>query len=136
MIFRNRTAHRRCAGENHMLGRRKFLGTLTAGMAASMVPAGALTAAGLATLREQFAAQVHQDFALTDAAGVTVSARLVKLDDGPEHSGIDQFSIVFEGHELTEGVYQVHHATIGKVEVGLIDSHGAGRQRAYFSTFS
>jgi len=123
----------------NMLGRRKFIGTLTAGIAASILPAGVLNAAGLVTLREQFADLVDSNFDLIDSSGTLRRARLTQLDDGPEASGLEQFSIVFEGNDLSEGLHKACHPRIGTLRIGLMASGergpGPDRQRAYFSNF-
>lgn len=122
-----------------MLGRRKFLGTLTAGMAASTLPAGVIIAAGLPTLREQFADLVDSNFDLIDSTGTVRRARLIQLDDGPEEPGLEQFSIVFEGDGLSEGLHKAYHPRIGTMRIGLMASGergpGPDKQRAYFSNF-
>jgi len=122
-----------------MLGRRQFLGTLSAGMATTLVPAGVLSAAGFASLRDQFAGLVDDKFHLVDSAGALKRARLVAMDDGPDCPGLEQFSIVFEGSGLTDGLYMVYHPSIGTLRIGLMSSGEAGsapgRQRAHFSNF-
>jgi len=122
-----------------MLARRQFLGTLSAGMATTLVPAGVLSAAGLLSLRDQFAGLVEDNFHFLDSAGVVKKARLVALDDGPDCPRLEQFSIVFEGSDLTEGIYQVYHPQTGSLQIGLMPSGEPGseldRQRAYFSNF-
>lgn len=122
-----------------MLGRRKFLGTLTAGMATTLVPVGVLSAAGLASLRDQFAALGDNNFQLMDSAGVVRNARLVAMDDGPYCPELEQFSIVFEGSGLTDGLYKAYHPSTGTLHIALMSSGDAGatlgRQRAHFSSF-
>jgi len=104
-----------------MLGRRKFLGTLSAGMATTMVPAGVLSAA---SLRDQLAGLVDDNFQFVDSAGGSMRARLVALDDGPECPGLQ---------------YRVYHPSTGTLRIGLMASGEAGstsgRQRAFFSDF-
>lgn len=108
-------------------------------MATTLVPAGVLSTAGFASLRDQFAALVDDNFHLLDSAGVVRKARLVALDDGPDCPALEQFSIVFEGSGLTDGFYKVYHPSTGTLRIGLMSSgeveSPAGRQRAYFSNF-
>jgi hypothetical protein len=125
-----------------MQGRRRFLGTLSAGMAASLVPAGVISAAGIASLRDRFAGLVDDSFDLVDSAGTLKKARLVAMDDGPDcpnRPDLEQFSIVFEGSGLNDGLYKVYHPSTGRLQIGLMSSGEAGstvrRQRAHFSNF-
>jgi len=122
-----------------MLGRRQFLGKLSAGMAMTLVPAGVITAAGLASLRDRFAGLVDDNLHLVDSAGVVKKARLVALDDGPACPGIEQFSIVLEGSDITEGLHEVYHPNAGGLQIALMETaepgSGGARQRAYVSSF-
>ena len=122
-----------------MQGRRRFLGTLTAGMATTLVPAGVISAAGFASLRDRFAGLVDKNFHLVDSAGTLKKARLVAMDDGPECPDLEQFSIVFEGSGLTDGLYKAYHPSTGTLRIALMSSGDAGatlgRQRAHFSSF-
>lgn len=130
-----------------MLERRNFLTALTATMATAMLPAGIMAATpgqpgnnGINnSLRGQLAQLVGSNLRLVDAAGIAQSARLVAVDDGPDHPGLEQFSIVFEGSGLTDGLYKVYHPSTGTLRIGLMSSGEAGstpgRQRAHFSNF-
>lgn len=127
-----------------MLGRRKFLGTLTAGVVTTLVTPGIIKAAaitdGHASLRDQFVRLVGSNFRLVDATGTTTIARLAALDDGPESPGLEQFSIVFEGADLTDGLYRVYHRRTGGLRISFMPSGEPGpdlnRQRAHFSSFT
>ena len=122
-----------------MLGRRKFLGTLTAGMAASVVPAGAIGAAGFETLRDSYARLINSNLHLMNSAGRVTKARLTALDETLIHASIEQFSILLEGDELHEGTYDLYHPDTGTVKITLFDTTEPAAahfsQRAYFSKF-
>ena len=127
-----------------MLERRKFLTALSATMLTAAIPSGTLAATLTQTgqccpLRKQFAQLVDSDFRLVNSAGVTQIARLVAVDDGPDCSGLEQFSIVFESGDLTEGLYKAYHPGIGTLRIGLLPTGETGsevnRQRAHFSNF-
>ena len=61
------------------------------------------------------------------------------MDDGPQCPGLEQFSIVFEGNDLTEGLYRVYHRQTGSLLISLMPSGEPGsrknRKRVFFSTF-
>jgi hypothetical protein len=127
-----------------MLKRRNFLTTLSATVLAATLPIGATAAiqtyAGKASpLRKRFRGLIDTDFRLFDAAGVARKARLVAVDDGPKCPGLEQFSIVFEGDELGEGLYQIRSWRTGRILINLQTSGEPGtarnRQRACFSNF-
>jgi len=129
-----------------MLERRKFLATLTAGLATAATP-GALFAAchdlvqagPSGPQQDLFRQLLGSNFKLKDAEGSVSSARLVAFDDGPQFAQLEQFSIVFEGSDLAEGLYEVRHQQMGKLLISLMPSgqsgSGMNRQRAYFSSF-
>lgn len=130
-----------------MLERRNFLTALSAAMTTMMLPAGVLAATrgnagwfgSTGSFRDRFAPLVGEEFRLGDKAGNTRKARLVALDDELRSSDLEQFSIVFEGSGLTDGLYEIYHPSMGKLHIGLISSgepgSPAGRQRAHFSNF-
>lgn len=135
------------AGGIEMLERRIFLTGLTATMATAMVPGGIVAAtlgppgktSTSGSLRDQLAALVDRNFYLVDSGGLARSARLVAVDDGPQCPGLEQFSIVFEGSDLAEGLYETHSWHTGRLLISLLPSgksrSGKNRQRAYFSNF-
>jgi len=98
-----------------------------------MVPAGIVTAAGFAALRDRFATLVDSDFDFVDAHGAALTARLVALDDARTSGGFEQFSVVFEGDGLAEGLYQVRHPALGSLHIGFTAPGESLRQRAWFS---
>jgi len=113
-------------------------------MLAAALPASALAALQVRTgkrgsLQKHFAQFVDTDFRLFDADGVGQKARLVAVDDGPQYPGLEQFSVVFEGSDLSEGLYQIRSWRTGRMYVGLQSSGEPGsainRQRAVFSNF-
>jgi hypothetical protein len=127
-----------------MLERRKFLTALSATMLTAAIPSGTLAATISQTrqccsLRKQFAQLVGSDFRLLNSAGVAQKARLVAVENGPDCPGLEQFSIVFEGSGLTDGLYKVYHPGTGTLQIGLMSSGEPGsevdRQRAHFSNF-
>ena len=124
-----------------MLERRNFLAALSAAVATSMLPAGTVAAmpGSHGSLRKQFESLVGNKLRLVDESGVEHQARVVTLDDGPCSPELEQFSIVLEGSGLTDGLYDVYHASTGKLRLGLMSSGGPGspvvRQRAHFSNF-
>ena len=124
-------------GYTGMLGRRRFLGTLTAGVAAAAIPAGVISAAGFSSLRGKYANLVDSKLHLMDSGGRVTTARLVSLDDGPASPGIEQFSLLLESEELHDGNYDVYHPDTGTIRLTLIDTSDPdatmARQRVYFS---
>lgn len=128
-----------------MLERRQVLKIFVAGATTSLVPAGIFAATLEATessgtsnsLREQLEVLVGSRFRLTGSDGVVRIARLVAVDDGPDCPGLEQFSILFEGADLVEGLHEVYHWQTGRELISLVPSGkpGAGitRQRAHFS---
>ncbi len=127
-----------------MLERRKFLTALSASILSAAIPGGALAAtlrrSGKGgSLHKQFAQLVGNDFRLLNSAGVAQKARLVAIDEGPVCRGLEQFSIVFEGSDLAEGLYQIRSWRTGRILISLQASGEPGtatnRQRAYFSRF-
>jgi len=121
-----------------MLQRRAVLAALGGAMAATIVPFGAHAGPNLTT-HQQFSELLGARFRLTDAEGNSWAARLIAVDDGPRCPGLDQYSIVFEGSELSEGVYEVYHREAGKLKVGFTSSGspeaGPLRLQACFSNF-
>lgn len=128
-----------------MLERRRVLQAFAAGAAFTLVPAGTLTIThgqfdaphpGY-SLRNKFSLLLGTHFRMTDANGVTSTAELVEVDDGPDYPGLDQFSVVFEGDDLSEGLYESWHGDTGNIPISLMPSGMPGskcnRQRAYFS---
>ena len=122
-----------------MLKRRAILAALTTSIAAALVPSSVFAArpGAAASLREQFQALLGRNFDLEDANGITSRARLIALDDGPRCQGLEQFSIVFEGEDLTEGIHDVFHPAMGNMSVNLMSSEcsyaSSTRTRAHFS---
>ena len=121
-----------------MLKRRLFLSALAAGATSSILPTTAFSAA-LAdgrSMAEKFSDLVGSEFRFRNSAGDRSRARLVAFDEGPDSPGLEQFSVVFEGEGLTEGLHDIHHLGTGKLNVFCMPSAGGTRQRAYFSYFS
>ena len=131
-----------------MFERRKVLKVFVAGVTTAMVPAGIMAATLNQTessgtsqsLRDQLTPLIGSRFRLTDSNGIAKRARLVAIDDGPRCAGLEQFSIVFEGADLTDGLHEVYHRQTGSSLIGLMPSDEAGagmtRQRAHFSNFA
>lgn len=128
-----------------MLERRRVLQFIVAGAASSLVPAGILTIThgqfdapypGY-SLHNKLAAMLGSRFRMTNANGMTSTAELVALDEGPQYQGLDQFSAVFEGENLSDGLYEVWHRDTGNLPISLMPSGEPTadrcRQRAYFS---
>jgi len=130
-----------------MLQRRAILAVLTSGLAAAIVPtnvvASVLTAGNRRSSSTSLRTRLHEllghDFRLEDSTGATTYARLVGLDDGPLCRGLEQFSVVFEGAELSEGINELYHPVTGSFPISLLSSDCSGvnrtRKRAYFSMF-
>ena len=128
-----------------MLERRQVLKIIIAGTTTSLVPAGILAATLRKTessgtgnsLRDQLEALVGSSFRLTGPDGVVRKARLIAVDDGPDCPGLEQFSILFEGTDLAEGLHEVYHWQTGSELISLVSSGEPGsavtRQRAHFS---
>ena len=131
-----------------MLKRRKALKILVAGMTTAMVPAGvvATTLSGVErtgmrhSLRTQLTQLIGSNFRLTDTYGTAKKAVLVAVEEGPRSAGLEQFSAVFEGDELEEGLHEVYHCQTGNSLISFVPSGesetGQVRQRAHFSIFA
>lgn len=119
-----------------MLQRRAVLAALMSATAAALAPVSAF-ARSHRTCRQKFAELVGANVRLSNLDGEAVKATLVCLDDGPHHPGLEQFSVVFEGVNLEEGLYEVSHANLGRLPVTLIPSDSRfsrhARGRAFFS---
>jgi len=122
-----------------MLHRRAVLAALSSALAAAMAPASVFAGTNV-TRREQFSALLGHSFRFATSAGDTVVAKLVSVDEGPQCSGLEQFSIAFEGESITEDRYEARHPDFGKLKITLIRSGPPGskrnRHRAYFSNFA
>jgi hypothetical protein len=125
-----------------MLKRRLFLSALAAGATSSILPTTAFSAvlADNGLLAEKFSTLVGSEFHFRNTVGDKSCARLVAFDNGPDSPGLEQFSVVFEGDGLAEGLHDIHHLGTGKLTVFCMPSTSAAlgnsRQRVYFSNFS
>ena len=125
-----------------MLKRRLFLSALAAGATSSILPTTVFSAvlSSDEPLSEKFSALVGSEFHFTSAIGEKSRAQLVAFDNGPDSPGLEQFSVVFEGDGLAEGLHDIHHPGTGKLAVFCMPSTGGAfgnsRQRVYFSNFS
>jgi len=125
-----------------MLKRRFFLSAIAAGATGTLLPTTVFSA--LLTddgpLSNKFSDLVGSEFRFRNAVGDVSSARLIAFDKGPESPGLEQFSLVFEGDGLAEGLHEIHHVGTGKLTVFCMPSTGSAlgssRQRVYFSNFS
>lgn len=121
-----------------MLQRRAVLAALGSAMVFTVAPVSAYAIKDR-TSRQKFADTVGATLRLVDPNGEVVHARLIGLDDGPRHPGLEQFSIVFEGDNLKEGLYEFSHPNLGRQSVTLIPSDSRfsqrSRGRAFFSLF-
>ncbi len=118
-----------------MLKRRLFLSAMAAGATSAMMPAAVLAAIPEKSLSKHFATLVGSEFQFKDTVGTHSRARLVAFDEGPSSPGLEQFSVVFKGDGLAEGLYDIHHPGTGKLKVFCMPSTD-GAQRAHFSHFS
>ena len=125
-----------------MLKRRLFLSALAAGATSSILPTTVFSAVltNDDPLSEKFSALVGSEFHFRNAIGDKSRAKLVAFDKGPDSPGLEQFSVVFEGDGLAEGLHDIHHLGTGKLTVFCMPSTGGAlgcsRQRVYFSNFS
>ncbi len=123
-----------------MLKRRLFLSALAAGATSSMIPTTVFSAVDDGPLSEKFSDLVGSEFHFRNAVGDKSRAKLVAFDQGPDSPGLEQFSVVFEGDGLAEGLHDIHHLGTGKLTVFCMPSTGGAlgscRQRVYFSNFS
>ena len=130
-----------------MIKRRKALKIFLAAVTTALVPAGAIatTLKGIGSstttsLRGQLTSLSGSNFRLTTAEGIAKNAVLIAIDDGPRSSGLEQFSAVFEGANLEEGLHEVYHVQTGSSLISFVSSGEPGaemiRQRAHFSTFA
>jgi hypothetical protein len=121
-----------------MLKRRAVLGALGSVMAASFMPVNVLAGTRLSQ-RNQYSRLIGSRIRFRDAEGSVTTARLVALDDGPQCPGLEQFSVVFEGEHLGEGVYEIFHPDMGNSRLAFTASGRPGPERnlfrAYFSNF-
>jgi hypothetical protein len=121
-----------------MLQRRAVLAAFGSAMAAAMAPFGVLAGTNLSR-RNQLSELMGCSFHIADPSGEKTTARLVALDDGPRCPGLEQFSVVFEGADLCEGLHEVYHHDTGRFLISLMPSGESGsrqiRKRAFFSTF-
>ena len=122
-----------------MLQRRAVLAALGGAMASSLVPFGAHAGPKLTTF-QQYAELIGSRFRFVDADGISFTALLVAVDEGPNRPGLEQFSMVFEGDELTDGLYEARSWETGKLLVTLMPSGTPGsgpvRKRVYISNFA
>ena len=122
-----------------MLQRRAVLAALGGAIAATIVPFKSHAGTNLSA-RQRYAELLGARFRFTDGHGNRCSARLVAVDSGPNHSGLEQFSMVFEGDDLTDGLYELRRPEAGRVLVALMPSGTAGsgpiRKRVYISNFA
>lgn len=124
--------------EIQMLQRRAVLAGLGGAMAASLVPFGAHAGPKLTTC-QRYAELLGARFRFTDDDGNRCSARLVAVDNGPSQSGLEQFSMVFEGDDLTDGLHKIRSLETGELLVTTMPSGTPGsgpvRKRVYISNF-
>lgn len=122
-----------------MLERRAFLAALGSAVVVSAVPISVLASTNL-SCREQLSQMLGRNFRLKSPAGDIVTAQLVEVDDGPDCPGLEQFSIVFEGDDLDDSLYDTYHPEMDGLAISLMPSEvpGSGRirKRAYFSVFA
>ena len=122
-----------------MLQRRELLAALTGTMAATMVP-GTILANTSLTGREQLSESLGRSFRLKSPAGDIVTAQLIAVDDGPDCPGLEQFSVVFDGDDLADGLYETYHPEVDGMTISLMPSEVPGseqtRKRAHFSVFA
>ena len=80
-----------------------------------------------------------QGFRLKSTEGDIVTARLIAVDEGPDCRGLEQFSIVFEGDDLADGIYETYNPEMQGLTISLMPSDTRAsrptRKRAYFSVF-
>ena len=121
-----------------MLQRRAVLAAISSVLATAVVPINAL-ASDRRTRRDRLAGLLGQTFGLADLNGKVTQAQLVAFDDGPHCHGLEQFSVVFESGDLTDGLYEAFHPGSGKLLVSLMPSgqleSDQNQKRAYFSYF-
>jgi hypothetical protein len=122
-----------------MLQRRAVLAALGGAMASSLVPFGAHAGPKLTTC-QQYAELISSRFRLTDEDGNRCSARLVAVDNGPSYPGLEQFSMVFEGDDLTDGLHKIWSLDTGELLVTTMPSGAPGsgpvRKRVFISKFA
>ena len=122
-----------------MLQRRAVLAALSSAMAAAIVPVNVLASTSV-SCREQLSPLLGHSFRLRNPAGDIVTARLVAVDDGPDCPGLEQFSIVFDGDDLDDGLYDTYHPEMDGMTISLMPSEVPGsnqtRKRAHFSVFA
>ena len=122
-----------------MLQRRAVLAALGGAMASSLVPFGAHAGPKLTTC-QRYAELIGSRFRFIDDDGNRCSARLVVVDNGPNESGLEQFSMVFEGDKLTDGLHKIRSLDTGELLVATMPSgmpgSGPVRKRVYISIFA
>jgi hypothetical protein len=133
--------------------RRQLLVGFATGAAAAAMPTGvfAATLKGLLNTgtrtsinnspdRASLTTLVGSWFRITDTNGQYSAARLIALDDGPTFRGLEQFSLVFQGKQLTDGLFQVFHPQAGEIQLHFMPSGETAdvndRRRAHISVFA
>ena len=118
--------------------RKKFLGSLVAGVAATaMRPLSAVTlTAGPAPVARGFQQSVGRTFRVTTADGRgTIDVVLEVYDERPTKDGTHQFSLRFVapgGEKLTEGTYAVEQAQMGRFDLFIVPTRRDGQGRAFY----
>jgi hypothetical protein len=120
--------------------RRDFLTTTAAAAAIVAVCPTANAATVLPTLpitgfnRTQFRSWIDDEFRLSGPGSLRAAhATLIAVDDGPECTGIEQFSAVFRGAALPTGLCRLSHADGAQFVLHLHGSLHSNLRRAHFS---
>ena len=128
-----------------MFKRRDFLRTCAVSSAVVITPFGwaaaGTTNGGLSKIK--FQSLQHQVFHCMDGKGGVIKMELTEVRDGPQMSGIDQFSLVLQkehalgADDIQAGLYQLYHPDTGKTLVHLEPSDTeTGRYTSYFGLFT
>ena len=117
-----------------MMQRRDFLATLGGATLASALPIP-LLAAPRQPFRAQFTALIGRRVRLTCADGHVQTARVTALDEGPCCRGLEQFSVVLEGDDLADGIYELHDPQGRRMMITLFASGPEGRERTRARTY-
>ena len=72
---------------------------------------------------------------LTCEDGHVQTARVTALDEGPCCPGLEQFSVVFDGDDIADGLYELDDPRGGRLTITLFASGPEGRERTRARTY-
>jgi hypothetical protein len=128
--------------ETQLMQRRHFIAGCSAALAAAAIEpplwAAASSGASHGISRARFTALVGSECRLYANNRFVGCVRLEAVDDGPQASGLDQFTLRWQGEDsdrLAEGIYTVKPAGGPAMDLALEPTRSTGRPY-YRSTFN